>query len=147
MILMRCSLKLSLVNALRPLLILKNSTMSMYLKKFFRIGWCGWLLRSMRVTHLQIRKQIMRVEEMMMDPTVAKNAKPWSSNPDLRFIPKIDAKQAPKVKPNIHISIFKLIRIIRFLDSLSWVLINSFVSSIWPSIVWFASWISCKSRR
>ena len=40
----------------------------------------------------------------MIEETVRQKAKGCSSNPDLRFIPKTDAKQAPKVKPVIKIA-------------------------------------------
>jgi hypothetical protein len=35
-------------------------------------------------------------------------------SPDRRFIPKTEAKQAPNVSPSMHISMFKLIRMILF---------------------------------
>jgi hypothetical protein len=42
-----------------------------------------------------------------------------SSSPDLRFIPKMDPKQAPKVRPSMHISMFRLSRMILFRASFS----------------------------
>ena len=51
----------------------------------------------------------MAPDKDTINPAVIEKANSFCSRPDWRFMPKMEPKQAPKVRPSMHISMFKLI--------------------------------------
>ena len=51
----------------------------------------------------------MATDKDTINPAVIEKANSFCSRPDWRFMPKMEPKQAPKVRPSMHISMFKLI--------------------------------------